>query len=185
EHGVEIAGRLSKLVKRRLNGILQGVLKQQIVDRIGGKPELGKQHQGRLGRAAFFRKPDCLGKILGDIRRLHARHACGDPDEVVRIKRCKISCHRAPAADCRGTFPVRGSPAYTLASPGFLKQWEHGLTHVSYLRPAAGEAEPMMQVTIDSRPVSELSPGKERAVSLGRENAEAAGMALTAEAANA
>src|SRR5262249_32276818 len=80
-----------------------------------------------------------------------------------------------------GKFPVRGSLPYTTASSGFLKQWEHGLTHVANLGPAAGEVQLMVQVTMNGKPVRRFSSWDERLVHLGTgAKPEVAGVALSA-----
>jgi len=89
ENRRQLAARRDEALDRAGNAVEHGVLKQEIVDRIGRQAQFGEHHQRDAGLVA---RGDQSQRLIGVRRRLgnrNPRHAGGDPHELVPVGREK------------------------------------------------------------------------------------------------
>ena len=86
----ELARGFGNLNDAALDPVEKSILKQQIVDRVGGDPELGKNHQCDFAFIAAPRQIERLGDIERGITDLDAGHTGRDPHELVAIRGPKV-----------------------------------------------------------------------------------------------
>ncbi len=103
----ELAARRDQPADLALDRVEQRVLKQKIVDRIGGKAELRKHHQpdARLG-AGGEQRQDVVG-IAPRLADRNRRHACAEPQKLVAV-RGKERGHRGRGSRSAGSISIWG-----------------------------------------------------------------------------
>ena len=76
----------------------QRVLVQEVVDRVCGQPELGKDHQRRARIVRPLRECERTLHVVRRLRDADLRHGRRDADEVVAVERLKgagVGCRHA------------------------------------------------------------------------------------------
>ena len=89
EHRRQLLAGGDQPIDLRRDGVEHGILKQQIVDRIGRQAQLREHHQRD---PCLVAGGDESERLVGILRRLgdrHLRHARGDPHELVPVGREK------------------------------------------------------------------------------------------------
>ena len=93
QHRKQTLRRRHDLGDRALDLVEQGVLQQQVLDRVGRKPELGKDHDRGVRLVALGGEAQRLAEIEFRIGHAGARHATGHPQEFVGVKGVEIRDH--------------------------------------------------------------------------------------------
>ncbi len=93
QHGKQIARRDDELIDGALDGVEQCILEQEIVNRVGGQPKLGKDEERCFDRVTLLGEPDGFGKIGLDVRGTRARNTGSYSHELVAVERAKIGGH--------------------------------------------------------------------------------------------
>ena len=83
QDGEELVGRRDHLGDRSLDLVQQGVLQQQVVDGVGGQPELREHHDGGARFVALAGQPQRLGEIVGGVGDARPRDAARNTHEFV------------------------------------------------------------------------------------------------------
>jgi hypothetical protein len=77
-------------VKTCLDAVKQGVLKEKIIDRVGGYPQLGENHDGDFFGVSAPDQPQRLVEIELGIADRHPGNTSRNPDELMAIGREKF-----------------------------------------------------------------------------------------------
>ncbi len=74
---------------RVVHPVKQRMLMQEVVDRVGGQPELGEDHQRRAGIVRLSRERDRVLRVVLGLRDPNVRHGRRHAHEVVAVERVK------------------------------------------------------------------------------------------------